>query len=182
MTPTLERQNIDISEISNTLEDFSFKQLKTIIIDFRNKIYTLMLEKQELERKIQELESKGQDKENICVLDFSIDYLKYIESRKEFLAFDNLLTNYLSIYFKSVENKPIECQLKIFYFPGEDYSEPMIKIIYSESKEFNPLKLRDEIEEGFKEYLAKNSKDLEEFKSYKKIQKNYRFIIRSEED
>ena len=68
----------------------------------------------------------------------------------------------------------------MFIFPGEEYKEPMIKIIYPDKDTFNNLEIRDEIEEKFKQFLANNSTNLEEFKDFRNIQKKFRFVVQRE--
>jgi len=73
-----------------------------------------------------------------------------------------------------------ECIFSIFTFPGEDYEEPMIEIIFPKKEDFNNLEVKDDIEEKFKRVLVKNSKDFEEFKTFRKIEKKFRFVIERE--
>ena len=107
-------------------------------------------------------------------------YIEYVKFNELMLRFSELLEQFLTKYFKKSTFKPLFCKFLMFNFPGEEYKEPMIKIIYPDKNDFNNLEIRDEIEERFKLSLANNSKNLEEFKDFRKIQKKFRFVIQRE--
>ncbi len=108
------------------------------------------------------------------------EYTTYLQENEEFLVFSNLLESFIADYINNVSFKPIQCHLMMFNYPNEDYTEPMVKIIYPNDEKFNNLKIKDDIEEKFKAFLAEKSNDLVEFKSLRKIQQKFRFIIRRE--
>jgi hypothetical protein len=110
----------------------------------------------------------------------SESYIKYISSDQLLLRFSNILEAFLLNYFRMSEIKIKECLFSIFTFPGEDYEEPMIEIIFPKQEDFNNLEVKDDIEEKFKRVLVKNSKDFEEFKTFRKVQKKFRFVIERE--
>jgi len=110
----------------------------------------------------------------------SEDYSEYVNSEDLISSFSEILEEYLVYYIKMSINKPITCELLMFVFPGEDYKEPMIKIVYPDSDDFNNLEIRDDLEEKFKVFLVNNSKDLEEYKAFRQIQKKFRFVIKRE--
>ncbi|MFX1384742.1 MAG: hypothetical protein ACFFBP_20135 [Promethearchaeota archaeon] len=113
-------------------------------------------------------------------IDKNNEYSTYVHSEELILIFSEILEEFLSYYFKLSYYKPITCELTMFVFPGEEYEEPMIKIIYPNSNDFNNLKIRDDIEEKFKLFLVNKSEDLEQYKKYRQIQKKFRFIIQRE--
>jgi len=112
----------------------------------------------------------------------STAYLDYVKRKEEKSVnnFASLLDNFLNNYFIISEYKPLRCILEMFNFPGEDYSEPMIKMIFPDFDDFNNLEIKDNIEQEFLKYLVQESKNINEFRDYKKILKNFRFVIRSE--
>ncbi|MHA1285441.1 MAG: hypothetical protein ACTSUX_06880 [Promethearchaeota archaeon] len=131
----------------------------------------------------QKILKEGKDqilKKKIIKIYKSKKFLMYIKKNKQYSEFTRILENFLIKYFELSFIKPKECIFELFEFPGEDYVEPMIKIIYYDDKNFNNLKIRDNIEENFKIYLLKLSKNIEEFKRYRKFQKKFRFVVRRE--
>jgi hypothetical protein len=68
----------------------------------------------------------------------------------------------------------------MFNFPGEDYSEPTVKIIYPDVSQFDNLKIQDDFEEKFKLYLVNIFQDVKEFKEFRKIQQKFRIVVRRE--
>jgi hypothetical protein len=113
-------------------------------------------------------------------IDKSNKYSTYVNSEDVILKFSEILEDYLAYYFKLSNNKPIICELSMFVFPGEDYEEPMIKITYPDSNDFNNLEIRDDIEEKFKLFLVNKSEDLEEYRAFRQVQKKFRFVIQRE--
>ena len=107
-------------------------------------------------------------------------YLDFIQLNPQTQNFSNLLIEFLIEYLNDSIFKPIECKLLMFNFPGEDYSEPMIKFIFPDVDEFDNLKIKDDIEKKFKIFLVNNSNDFKEFQIFRQIQQNFRFIIRRE--
>jgi hypothetical protein len=107
-------------------------------------------------------------------------YIEYVKSDDLTMKFSELLEQFLAKYFKRTAFKPLTYKFLMFIFPGEEYKEPMIKIIYPDNNDFNNLEIRDEIEEKFKQFLTNNSTNLEEFKDYRNIQKKFRFVIQRE--
>lgn len=107
-------------------------------------------------------------------------FLEYISSDKLMQEFYDLLVSFLTKYFKTADPKPLTCEFKLFYFPGENYKDPMVKITYSDTEDFNNLMIRDEIEENFKHYLAEQSEKLEKFKAFRRIQRKFRFVVQRE--
>ncbi len=124
---------------------------------------------------LKELGSKKNSKIIVCET-----YLNYLNLNPYLKKFSTLLEEFLIKYFEDSEIKPIKSKLLIFNFPGEDYSEPMIKIKYPDTDDFDNLKIKDDIEEKFKIFLINNSKNVNEFQVYRKIQRQFRFIIRRE--
>ncbi len=110
----------------------------------------------------------------------SEDYSEYVNSKDLLFKFSEFLEKFLATYFQKSIKKPHICELMMFVFPGEDYQEPMINIIYPDSDDFNNLEIRDDIEDRFKVFLVNNSKDLEEFKTFRQVQKKFRFVIQRE--
>lgn len=108
------------------------------------------------------------------------NYLEYIQSDNQLNEFSEILEVFLLKYFEKSNFIPIKCKLMMFIFPGEEYFEPMIRITYPSIKEFNNLKIKDDIEQKLKISLVNNSKNLEEFKALRNIQKIFRFVIRRE--
>lgn len=138
--------------------------------------------KQLTQYKILDLLSKFKQIKDFYEANFekSKEYLEYINSEDIILRFSEILEDYLTYYFKLSYNKPIKCEFMMFIFPGEDYEEPMIKITYSDSDEFNNLEIRDDIEEKFKRFLVKKSENLDKFKAFRQVQKKFRFVIQRE--
>jgi predicted HTH domain antitoxin len=108
------------------------------------------------------------------------DYSEYVNSEDLILKFSEILEEFLANFFKISTYKPITCELLMFVFPGEDYEEPMIKIVYPDSDDFNNLEIRDDIEEKFQLFLVNESEDLEEYKTFRRVQKKFRFVIQRE--
>ncbi len=125
-------------------------------------------------------EKKVSNRQTSFALLKSKEYIDYIRQEKLFATFSKELETFLLDYFKSSNTSPIECKLAIFQFFGEDYSEPMIKIKYPDSSDFDNLKIKDDIEEKFKLFLVNTSKDADQFRDYRQIQKKFRFVIRRE--
>ena len=117
---------------------------------------------------------------NDILIEKSEDFLEYINANDMFLEFSELLTLFLKEYFIGIVFKPLIIKLMMFIFSGEDYSEPMIKIKYPDKDDFDNLKIKDDIEEKFKIFLVNKSKDVNEFQIYRKIQRQFRFVIRRE--
>ena len=107
-------------------------------------------------------------------------YTIYVNSEQILLNFSKILEEFLDYFFKFSFNKPIICELVMFIFPGEDYEEPMTRIVYPDTDDFNNLKIRDDIEEKFKLFLVNKSLDLEEYKTFRQVQKKFRFVIQRE--
>ena len=107
-------------------------------------------------------------------------YIEYVKSDDLTMKFSELLEQFLAKYFKRTAFKPLIYKFLMFVFPGEEYKEPMIKIIYPDNNDFNNLEIRDEIEEKLKKFLANNSTNLEEFKDFRNIQKKFRFVVQRE--
>ena len=110
----------------------------------------------------------------------SDNYIEYVKSDDLTMKFSELLEQFLAKYFKRTAFKPLIYKFLMFVFPGEEYKEPMIKIIYPDNNDFNNLEIRDEIEEKLKQFLANNSTNLEEFKDFRNIQKKFRFVVQRE--
>jgi len=110
----------------------------------------------------------------------SDNYIEYVKSDDLTMKFSELLEQFLAKYFKRTAFKPLIYKFLMFIFPGEEYKEPMIKIIYPDNNDFNNLEIRDEIEEKLKQFLANNSTNLEEFKDFRNIQKKFRFVVQRE--
>jgi len=110
----------------------------------------------------------------------SDNYIEYVKSDDLTMKFSELLEQFLAKYFKRTAFKPLIYKFLMFVFPGEEYKEPMIKIIYPDNNDFNNLEIRDEIEEKLKKFLANNSTNLEEFKDFRNIQKKFRFVVQRE--
>ncbi len=121
--------------------------------------------------------SKLKDLGNEFLFEISHNYQSYIKTNPEIKLFSDILKNFLLEYFKNSDFLPEKCRLMMFNFYGEDYSEPMIKITYPNEDRYDNLKMKDELEEKFKVYLVKISKDVNEFKEFRKIQKKFRFVI-----
>ncbi len=113
-----------------------------------------------------------------CAVSDDVNYKDIIAQDTRLTRFDTLLSQFLLQYFKESEVKPTQCIFTVFSFPGEDYREPMVKVIYPDSKSLDILHLKDILEENFKRFLAKNTADLSEFKALREIQRIFRFIIR----
>ncbi|MFX1377084.1 MAG: hypothetical protein ACFFA0_14860, partial [Promethearchaeota archaeon] len=90
------------------------------------------------------------------------------------------LMSFLTNYFINKDYKPIQCVFMLFKFPNEEYIEPMAKLIYPNDEKFDNLKIKDDIETNFKEYLVKKSENLDKFKNFRKIQKKFRIIVQRE--
>ena len=110
----------------------------------------------------------------------SEDFLEYVNNNDVLLEFSELLTLFLKDYFIDIVLKPLIIKLMIFIFLGEEYREPMIKIIFPDTDNFNNLEIRDDIEEKFKLFLVNHSENIEEFKAFRNTQKKFRFVIRRE--
>ncbi|MHA1378307.1 MAG: hypothetical protein ACTSRG_07985 [Candidatus Helarchaeota archaeon] len=117
-------------------------------------------------------------KENKSFFSKNTEYLNFIKNNPNLLKLDKHLSQFLFNYFQKCDFKPLEYKFKMFVFPGEAYKEPMVKIIYPNDENFDNLKLRDDLEGNFKQYLAKISSDLNEFKIYLKTLHKIRFIVR----
>ncbi len=107
-------------------------------------------------------------------------YTEYVNSESLLLNLSDFLEEFLAKYFQISIFKPLLCELLLFVFPGEEYKEPMIKIIFPDNDDFNNLEIRDDIEEKFKQFLVNNSENLEEYKSLRNSQKKFRFVIQRE--
>lgn len=110
----------------------------------------------------------------------SNDFLDYIKLGDLEEKFAIILEDFLIFFFQNTINKPLKCYFDLFYFPEEDYSEPMVKIIFEEAAEFDNLEVRDVIEENLVKYLVDDSKDISEFRELRKIQKKFRIVVRRE--
>ena len=110
--------------------------------------------------------------------DISEEFKSYLESIPAIKEFSEILNNFLLKYFKTYPIKPKKVQFLFFKFPGEDYKEPMLKVIFPDRGEIDILKIKDQIEENLKLELANLATDLEEFKNYRKIQNRFRIVIR----
>jgi len=120
------------------------------------------------------------EKDIIIGLEKSKDYLDYIKKDDLLKEFAILLDNFLTDYFLNTEFKPLRCELIIFNFPGEDYSEPMVRLTFPDIDDFDNLIIKDNIEEQFVNYLVNESNTIYQFREFKKIQKKFRFTIRRE--
>lgn len=104
-------------------------------------------------------------------------YADFRKSDEATQKFCDLLAQFLTAYFHKAEIKPLEYYISLFRFPGEDYEEPMVQVIYPDLQNLNPLELRDELEEGFKQFLAEHAENVEEFKALRTLQRKFRFVI-----
>jgi len=108
------------------------------------------------------------------------NFTEYVSSDEITIHFSELLEHFLTKYFKISAFSPLVCEMLMFIFPGEEYIEPMIKIVYPNSDDFDNIKIRDDIEEKFNHFLVNNSENLEEYRAFRKIQKKFRFVIQRE--
>ncbi len=77
-----------------------------------------------------------------CAVSDDVNYKKFILQDKGITRFDKFLSQFLTEYFAESEIKPNQCLFTMFTFPGEDYREPMVKVIYTKSNSVDILKIR----------------------------------------
>ncbi|MHA1253335.1 MAG: hypothetical protein ACTSRP_25385 [Candidatus Helarchaeota archaeon] len=161
----------DIPLTSTTEQDFFTIRISPLY-DFQNLKYYKNI-------KILSEKSKFAYEKQLSI-EKSEDFINYIQLNELTLKFGMLLEEFLKQYFNNSLIKPLKCILTMFIFPGENYKEPMIKIIFPDTDDFNNLKIRDDIEEKFKIFLVNKSENVEEFKAFRNIQKKFRFVIQRE--
>lgn len=114
------------------------------------------------------------------IIERSNDFLDYIKIDDLKEKFAKILEDFLIFFFQNTINKPLKCYFDLFDFPEEEYSEPMLKIIFEEAAEFNNLEVRDIVEENLIKYLVNESKDIIEFRELRTLLKKFRIVIRRE--
>ena len=110
----------------------------------------------------------------------SDEYTNYIKENLSLRKYDVIIRTFLNNFFKNQAVKPKFYELTMFFFPEEDYEEPIARIIYSNRLGIELLKLGDELELQLKNFLAEQSKDLAEFKEMREIQKKFRIVYHRE--
>ena len=104
-------------------------------------------------------------------------FTSFINKKPEIFEYYTYLKEFLREYYKTETIKPLKIQFRMFVFFGEDYMEPMVKIWYRGSEVDDILVMGDHVEGSFRESLARRSLNVDEFKKYMDIQKDFRFVF-----
>ncbi len=77
-------------------------------------------------------------------------------------------------FFPSISLKVKRIQLQVFHFPGENYSEPELEIIFQNSPVFNRSGLTHEFNLQFRNFLIEKSPTADEFIKFRQIRRKTR--------
>jgi hypothetical protein len=123
------------------------------------------------------------DAQSIPIIEITPEFLDFVSNRADLEEFASLVRDCFAHAKVSLVSLPREIKFSVFDDPdaggssGRLETEPIIRLYYPAGGTKRITELTAGIEDFVKEYLARVSESLDQFKKYRAIQKRFRFVI-----